>query len=269
MKKLLYFTLILVLIAGATMFGAMAPIQAEAETRYADAPLISTVANESIDFTTKEFTSIQTDGGVPLYVKAGSLENACGAVAGSQIVAFYDKYFPNLIPGWDSYYTSNGNYRLQNSTYITPLMNELYDLMQINVKGDGVSESEFKSGLQTYFTNHGYTASFQSVKSGSTLNYSSCKTAINANKLIVMFTTPGNIYDINENTYRDTIVPITISGNHIMIAYGYVDVYYYNATGLFRSDYYLLVATGRDNPKTAYYKINSTNLEAAYIVNVA
>ena len=270
MKKIFYSTLILVLIVGASLFGAMAPIPIETETRYADAPIISTVADETIYFDTKDYTTVKTAGGVPQYINLTGHSNACGAVAGSQIVAFYDKYYPNLIPGWDSYYTSNGNYRLQNSTYITPLMNELYELMRINVVADGVSESEFKSGLQTYFTNHGYSASFQSVKSGSSLNFSACKTAISSNKVIVMFTQPGQVYDIDESANSDTLYSYTISGNHIMIAYGCVEVYYYNASGgLFRTDNYLLVATGRDHPTTAYYKANSSNLEAAYVVNVA
>ena len=270
MKKLLYFALILVLIASASMFGAMAPTQEEeTELRYVDAPLISTYASETINYTTKEYTNIFTDGNAPLYTKAGSIQNACGAVAGSQIVAFYDKYYPELIPGWDSYYPSNGKYRLQNSTYITPLMNELYNLMQINVQSPGVSESDFKSGLQTYFTNHGYSASFQDVKTTYAVSTTESKAAFRSNKLIVLFTTPGEVYDISETANRDTIIPYTYSANHIMIAYGYVEVHYYNTAGWFRSDYYLIVATGWDNPSTAYFRINSNNLLAAYVINVA
>lgn len=270
MKKLLYFALILVLVAGIAMFGAMAPVPAEpTETRYADAPLIAPYASEVIDYDTKEYTTVKTAGAAPYYVQIAEISNACGAVAGSQIVGFYDKYYPNLIPGWESYYTSNGNYRRQDTTYVPALMLELYNLMQINVKAPGVSEDEFKTGLQTYFTNHGYTASFGSVTSGGALNFSACKAALSSNQLLVLFTTPGDVYQISEIANRDTLNPNTIAGNHIMIAYGYVEVYYYNSTGLFRADNYLLVATGWDYPSTAYYKANSTNLQAAYVVNVA
>lgn len=269
MKKLLYFTLILIIFASIWMFGAWSPVtQIETETRYADAPIISSVATETVYFTSRDNVEMHdTDGGAPVFIGAG-LSNACGAVAGAEIVAYYDKYYPNLIPGWDSYYPATGKYRSQSTTYVDPMMKELYTLMQTNVGGDGVTEANFKSGLQTYFTNHGYSASYTSVKSGSSLNYSACKTAIDSNKVIVLFTTPGNVYDIVQTSDHDTIGSFTISGNHIMIAYGYLQIKYYSGTTLFRTDTYLKVATGRSAPDIAFYKLGTNNIEAACIVNV-
>lgn len=270
MKKLLYFTLILVILASICMFGAWSPVsQIETETRYADASIISSVATETVYFTTRDNVEMHdTDGGAPAFI-GSNLTNACGPVAGAEIVAFYDKYYPNLIPGWDSYYPATGKYRTQNGTYITPLLQELYTLMKTNVGGDGVTEANFKSGLQTYFTNHGYSASYSSVKSGSSLNYSTCKTAIDSNKVIVLFTTPGNVYEISQTSDHDTIASYTISGNHIMIAYGYLQIKYYSGSTLFRTDTYLKVATGRSMPAVAFYKLDTNNIEAAYIVNVS
>ena len=162
MKKLMYFVLILVLIAGVTVFGAWSPIiAAETETRYGDASIVSSIASEQIYYTSKEMTNIQTDGGAPTYTVTANLTNACGAVAGSEIVAYYDKYYPELILGWDSHYASSGKYRSQDATYIPAVMKELYTLMQTNVNGSGTSESEFKSGLQQYFSNRNYSLSYQ------------------------------------------------------------------------------------------------------------
>lgn len=271
MKKLLYFTLVLVILSSICMFGAWSPIYpVETETRYNNAPIVSTVASEYVYYTSRSIPDEgRTDGGAPTFNTTTGISNACGAIAGAEIVAFYDKYYPNLIPGWDSYYPATGKYRGQNGTYIDPMMVELYNLMQTNVAGEGVSESEFKTGLQTYFTNHGYTASFASVKSGSALNYSACKAAVDSNKIIVLFTTPGNIYAISEGSNYDAIASYNISGNHIMIAFGYLQIKYYNSTGLFRTDTYLEIATGRSSPILGYYKIDSSNLESAYIVNVS
>ena len=269
MKKLLYFTLVLVILSSICIFGAWSPVAQVTETRYNNAPIISTYAGETIYYTSRVIVDdAKTDGGAPAFVGTTGISNACGAIAGAEIVAFYDKYYPNLIPGWDSYYPATGKYRTQNTTYISPMMVELYHLMQTNVAGEGVSESEFKTGLQQYFTNHGYTASFSSVKSGSTLNYSACKTAVDSNKVIVLFITPGNVYDIAEFANYDSVASYTIGGNHIMIAYGYFQVKYYNSTGLFRTDTYLEVATGSSAPTRAYFRIDSSNLEAAYVVNV-
>ena len=269
MKKLLYFTLVLVVLSSICMFGAMAPVtQIPTETRYADAPIVSTVADITTYFTSKEITvDVRTDGGAPTFQGIG-MSNACGPVAGAEIVAFYDKYYPNLIPGWDSYFPANGKYRGQNTTYITPMMQELYTLMKTNDGGQGVTEANFKSGLQTYFTNHGYSASFASVKNGSALNDSACINAFKNNKVIVLFTTPGNIYDLYEYSDHDILAPYNIGGNHIMIAYGYLQIKYYSGASLIRTDTLLEVATGRSTPIIAYYMVNSTNLEAAYVVNV-
>ena len=268
MKKLMYLVLVLVLLASISMFAAWAPIVEEEEIRYADAPIVSTAASTHIYYTSREVDDGETAGGAPLYNDTENLPNACGPLAGTAIVAFYDKYYPNLIPGWDSYYPATGKYRPQVSTYTSPVLSELYTLMQTNVKGDGVSESEFKTGLQTYINNHGYSASYTSVKSGSSLNYSACKAAIDSNKVIALFIKPGIIYTLGEYSGYDTLTESTITGNHIMYAYGYIQIKYYDSTGLFRTETFLQVSVGRISNTIAYYKVDSSNLEAAYVVNV-
>ena len=270
MKKLMYFTLILVLLSSICMFGAWSPVTQATESRYADAPVISSVATTEIYFTSRDIVEERdTAGGAPSYYINYGLANACGPLAGAEIVAFYDKYYSNLIPGWDSYYPATGKYRTQSTTYVQPLVYELYDLMQTNVKGDGVSEGEFKTGLQQYINNQGYSASYTSVKSGTTLDYNACKTAIDNNKVIALFTTPGDLYEIFEYSDHDLIGSFTIAGNHIMVAYGYLQIKYYNNSGLFRTDTYLKVATGQSVTSVAYYRVGTSNLEAAYVVNVS
>ena len=269
MKKLMYLVLVLVLLTSISMFGAWAPIVEEEEIRYADAPIVSTAAATQIYYTSRDIVEErETAGGAPLYNYTAGYSNACGPIAGTAIVAFYDKYYPNLIPDWDSYYPATGKYRPQVTTYTNPVLSELYSLMQTNVKGDGVSESEFKTGLQTYINNHGYSASYTSVISGNSLNYSACKAAIDSNKVIVLFITPGVVYDFAEYSDHDTFTENSIAGNHIMYAYGYIQINYYNNTGLFRTETFLEVSVGRAATTVAYFRVNSSNLQAAYIVNV-
>ena len=269
MKKLLYFALVLILLASISMFGAWAPITEDSEIRYADAPIVSTLAYTQIYYTSRDVVEERdTAGGAPLYNLSDNLPNACGPLAGTAIVAFYDKYYPELIPGWESYYPATGKYRSQGNTYATSVLHELYDLMKTNVNGDGVSESEFKTGLQAYITNHGYSASYTNAKSGSSLNYSACKAAIDSNKVIALFIKPGVVYSITEYSDHDTLTEASITGNHIMYAYGYLQMKYYNSTGLFRTETFLKVSTGRSTPSVAYFKVDSSNLEAAHIVNV-
>ena len=271
MKKITYVVLVLILlIGGVSVFGAWSPIaQVETEIRYADAPVVSTLASEQVYYTSKEIVEEHdTDGGAPLYFYTNNLSNVCGPLAGTAIVAFYDKYYPELIPDWDSYYPATGKYRAQVVSYTYPVLNELYTLMQTNVKGDGVSESEFKTGLQAYIANQGYSASYTSAMSGGSLNYSACKAAIDSNKVIALFIRPSAVYEISERSGYDNYIESTISGNHIMYAFGYLQIKYYDSTGLFRTETLLKVSTGRTSPKQAYFRVNSSSLEVAHIVNV-
>ena len=67
---------------------------------------------------------------------------------------------------------------------------------------------------------------------------------------------------------RDTYAGININSVHIMVVFGYVQIEYYNNSGLFRTDTYLYAAMGKAGYNYVLYKIDSTATEAAYIVNV-
>lgn len=267
-RKLVLLPILLVFI---TVFGAWTYQVEDVQDRYADAAFMSTYSSAEQIYYTKKVDKLlyNTDGQCPKYRQLNGMTNACGAVAGAEIVAFYDKYYTELIPGWTPYYESSGMYRLQDQTYVPAVMNELYTLMRTNVDDVGVSEDDFKTGLKTYVNNHGYNLSYTSVRNWlGKLNFDDCKTALDQNKVIVLFTKAGDVYDVFINDGYDTIYPTTISGAHIMVAYGYYQVEYYNAKGLFRTDTYLHVALGQSIQTHAYYKIDSSNLNAAYIVNV-
>lgn len=269
MKKTRKLLILPVLMSLLLVFGAWTPL-IETETRYADSPALSTYASEIVNYTNRVVVEQNTtDGHAPMYTPLNGMTNACGPVAGAEIVAFYDKYYPELIPGWVPYYTSNGRYRFSDSTYVPALMNELYTLMRTNVDDVGVSETDFKNGLKSYINGKGFSVSYQDVKAGNYLNYSACKAAIDSNKVIVLFAKAGDIYSISSGSGYDTIVPTNIAGAHIMVAYGYIQIQYYDASGVFRTDTYLDVATGLISPTIAYYKINPHKLNAAYIVNVS
>jgi len=236
--------------------------------RYADAAIMSTRAAEQIHYTTKISDEYFIPYLAPMYSGVSGLTNCCGAVAGAIIVGYYDKYYPNMIEGWDSYYSS-GRYRLQNSTYVNPLITELYTLMRTNVDDVGVSEDDFVNGLETYIEGQGYNITMQDAL-GSSLNYEACKTAIDNNKVIALLSNPANVYDMSIVNEYDTVSSYYVNSGHIMVACGYRDVCYYDENGnMFRNDKYLYVCTGLDTLTGAYYKVNPHSLNAAYIVNIS
>ncbi len=262
------FIIIAILLAFVSVFGAWTGSN-NAETRYADSQLYSTYANETVSYTKKVTTAQNfTDGNCPFYYGTPDITNACGAVAGSEIVAFYDKYYPNMIPNWTSYYTASGKYRIQDSVYVPALTRELYTLMRTNVDDVGVSRTDFLNGLTSYINGKGYQVNYQSVKSGKTIDFAQCRNAIDNNKVIALFALPTTVYQLSEESNRDTYAGININSAHIMVVFGYVQIEYYNNSGLFRTDTYLYAAMGKAGYNYVLYKIDSTATEAAYIVNV-
>lgn len=268
MKKYKSLIIVPLLLIFVMMFGAWT-YQPDTEERYADAPLLSAYANETINYTKKEITlNSATPGNCPCYYPTSDLSNACGAVAGAEIAAFYDKYYPNLVPNWTSYYTSSGKYRIQDATNVPTLIRQMYTIMRTNVDDVGVSQTDFLNGLRSYVNNNGYQINYQNVKSGSTVDFNQCINAVDSNKVIVLFIPATNVYSVVENSNLDIVTSTNISGGHIMVAYGYYQIKYYNASGVFRTDTYLRVAVGQTSLSTALFKINSTALNAAYIVNI-
>lgn len=252
------------------LFGGWTTEQGATENRYADAPLLSTYASETVSFTSRTLDSYYTPGGFPLFTQANGMTNACGAVAGAGIISFYDKYYPDLIPDWTSYYPASGAYRLQDSAHIEPMMWDLYYRMNTNVADEGVSEQEFVNGLKTYIEDCNFNVNMQNVVSGSSFDYNTYKNAINNNKVVALLAHAGNVYSISEHGNYDVISTTNIAGSHIMVAYGYYDIKYYDNSGkMFRNDIYLEVATGLSASKVAFYKINPHNLTSAYIVNIS
>lgn len=268
MTKTKTFITVAVLLACVSVFGAWTGASVT-EIRYADAPLIATYATETISYTRKETVGpVNTAGGCPYYYPLSSLPNSCGAVAGAEIISYYDKYFPSLIPNWTSHYTS-GTYRDQDTTYVPALMNELYTLMRTNVNGVGVSKMDFLNGMISYINSNGHQVVFQSVTSGNKVNYKQCKTAINNNKLVVIFTQPTQVYSISSSGNTDVINTTNIAGSHIMVAFGYYEVdYYNNSDTMFRSDAYLNVAVGKSGYGSMLFQSTCADVEGAYVVNI-
>ena len=247
-------------------WGAAYADEASAETRYVGGEPISAYALETIKYTSKTVVEdVTTANGAPAYFAVGSLPNGCGAVAGSVAVGFYDKYYANMIADWNSYLNS-GRYKLQDNDYIVPVQQSLFSLMQTNVAGPGVSQSEFKDGLKSYINGQGYSVDYPSLGTYGSFDYASFKSAVSNNKVVVMFVKPSYYYDLGFGPSEDNVVNTYISGNHIMIAYGYYKVSYVLTDGTVRTDEYLKVITGLSDTMR-YYKVGSY-IDAACVVNV-
>lgn len=230
---------------------------------------MSDITSEQVYYTNKEEDYFTTDNSVPLYTPNTTLSNSCGATGGAIIVGFYDKYYENLIPGYTTYYTANGNYKKIDSTYIPALMVDLYDLMRTNVDDVGVSESDCRSGLRSYVQGKGYSLTYTSIKTGSALNMNACKNAFLNNKPILLFCEEVGVASVDQGNGYDNITTMTIANNHIMVAYGYYQIKYYSGSNNFRTDTYFFVAPGLYGLTVGWVNVDSIDwLNNGYIVTI-
>ena len=241
--------------------------------RYYDEYPISTYAvqTETINYTKRTLVDKTTVNGAPTYDANLDLANSCGPTAGGIVVGFYDKYYENLIPNYTAYYTATGKYKKKDQVYVPAVMQNLYTLMRTNVDDVGVSEADCKNGLKTYVEQKGYKLTYTSVKNTwGTFQLSIVKNAIDNNKPILLFCDEAGLISLAEGDHYDKIVTSIVQNRHVMVAYGYCTVNYYNGLNEnFRTDTYLIVSSGLYTMSLAYVQVNTTSwLDNGYVVTI-
>lgn len=256
-RKIPFIVLVASLVCVGNGFAPAAKAAADepSEQRYYDTVSLCEVTSEIVTFTSKEEVKVTTVGGCPMYY-SNNYSNVCGPVAGSILVGFYDRYYENLIPDYTSYYTATGKYKTYPATQVADTISSLYTLMRTNVDDVGVSRTDFLNGLTDYVEDKGLTIQYTAIDSGSSFSYSAYKTSIDANKPVVLFcdNVVLNTFSSPSET-SENIVGQTISGGHIVVGYGYYEVNYYNENTLFRSEKYMLAASGWMNLNYGYINI--------------
>lgn len=205
-----------------------------------------------------------------------SMTNICGPMAATNIIVYYDRWATNLVPNFDPGMVSYGQY-----TYFPdmewPAVNavtvSLYNLMDIASVG-GTTSANFKSGLNTYVANQGYSITYTNCYSSATsLNLSTLKTALNAGKVaLVMCSAYNIIYAVNDNTDEGTVYYTQFNSNvgHMMMVYGYKTLGYYQNGVKVGEDTFLLVSTGYNTEEQAYMRLyDFSTIDEAWIMYIA
>ncbi len=212
----------------------------------------------------------------PSYGVAGSVDNFCAPAAGTNIIGFYDRFYPNLIPNFEPGMMNNGHYwYLPNMHFasVVQTFNDLYDLMGTNQNGAGTSGEQFKNGLKKFVNNHGYNLSYGSFYQNRTgVNINSLQGMIASNKVGVLLCTKYNfVYDIIHGPNETFISKSDYTLAHMMMVYGYITIDYYKDGQIFRSDTYLQVSSGYSTGDQGYVLINNNSMEIqeALIVNIS
>lgn len=205
----------------------------------------------------------------PEFNNGSGLSGACAAVAGGNLIGYFDRYYEDLIPNHEAgWYALNNLYRYHGAdTYVYQAINTLYNYMEGTE--NGINETNFKKGLQKYCTEKDLTCDFISLMSWGKLNYSSVKSSMQNNKPVALFLNTYNNCDIFFNTQKDILNYTNYFGNHVMVGFGYRDINYTLTSGGKSNVRFIYVSTGFGDPTQAYFNIDySTNIISAYGVNI-
>lgn len=222
-------------------------------------PYATIIDTETVNFTKREVEQIETVNGVPMYMPINGLTNSCGAIAGTIIVGFFDKYYENLIPNYKTY-ISTGRYKGNDSTYVPNVIKEMYGLMRTNVDDVGVSQYDCINGLKQYVIDKGYSITLTDIKNNNKVDESMLSSAINNNCPSLLFCAKTDIYNFSLSDFSDTIYCTNLTtGGHIVVASGLYTIKYYNGNNLFRIDKYIKIATGLTTQTNTFLKLDSND----------
>ena len=195
--------------------------------------------------------------------------SACACIAGSNIVGYFDRYFPELIPNFEPGYEYMGYYFYYGErAEITGVVRQLYSDMG-TTESAGTTTAQFLSGMKKYANRAGYTFSYSSCMSGSNLNFSAVKSGMENNKPIALFLSGYNVAAMGLNDGYDTFAYILSAANHVMVGFGYYEVTYTYDSGKQETFNYIYVASGAGINPEGYFNINyNTKINDAYAVSI-
>lgn len=211
--------------------------------------------SETISYTYRNENNTEIVKRHPAYYEDGVLQNACAAIAGINIISYYDRYYENLIPN----YTPGSKmgtmylYKEQNGNVVS-VMRQLNTDMQNN--GSGTTLSKFKSGMTKYVNTKGLTITYESCKTNGSLNLLKVKENIDEEKPIALFLSGFNLSTISVGSNTDSINYKLVDTNHVMVCFGIKELSYQFANGSTQKNTYFQVATGLQSQARGYYQLN-------------
>lgn len=202
------------------------------------------------------------------YQPESSLPSGCTAVAAANVIGYYDRLVPDLIPDYAASISigSTYAYKSQNSTIVS-LMTTMYTFIGVDAT-TGATVSKFKYGLRGYCASTGTNVTFAGVMSGSTLDYGAAAQIFLAEKPVVLFVQGFQFATINSEENADTYKTYTGNGSHAVVAFELREIVYTLANGSTTTNRLVKIATGYRDVAKAYLNLSSTAIFDAFVVNI-
>ena len=221
--------------------------------------------SERIEYVYRSETSYNALLSIPLY--GFTHEGGCAPVAGTNLIAYYDKTYPNLIPNYEPGRTIFGRYMFNVENETTMALSEtLYQDMGTSSKGTSVSQ--FKSGIKKYVNRQGYSLSFQSLMSWGKIKYDTVKATVQQGKAIALFLLGYRGITITQNEGYDILTYEYTTANHVVAGFGCLEVNYTFADNSTRTDRYIHCSMGMGLYPNGYINVGSAKIDDALALNI-
>ena len=227
------------------------------------------VLTERINFHRRESLRRLTNPALPSY----GVGFNCGATSGAIIIAYFNRIFPTLIPGHVAG-MQLGNHFIWAPELSSPLLLNMFsEIHQLMGGQNGVTQQMFLSGLTTYVTSRGLSFGTTIAHTGPNHINLEFINSIQHNRPVAMFFRDSfniveNMRGIERFPDHDIVRLTQLAGNHVMTAYGYYMVQYFDVNNrMFRQDTYLYINSGFG--ELVRTRINThTTISNAFSINI-
>jgi hypothetical protein len=185
-----------------------------------------------------------------LFVPRNTTTGPCVPVAGVNLIHYYQRFLPNLVPGFvPGQYMFNFYSYFLSSSAMTPIAQTLAIDMNTCPATGGTTIHGFHVGMTAFVSRQGYTFSSSSLMTNgfkSTFNYGLAKQRLDAGIPLVLFCDIWTAADIAllSNGTQESIHTMFDQIPHANVSFGYRDITYTLPNNTARTDSYLQVSTG-------------------------
>lgn len=241
-------------------------IEAVSETAYLGA-LEFKYGSEQINYTYRSETPYNILWSIPTYDYGKT--NGCVPIAGTNLIAYLDKSFPNLIPDYEPGTSFLGRYRFKSGNdTIYAVSDTLYADMGATVS-NGATISDFRSGMKKYVNRQGYNISFSSLMSWGKIKFDTAKSVVQQGKPIALFLSGYTSTTIAMGEEYDILNYESTTGNHAVAGFGCLEVNYTFSNNSTRTDRYIHCAMGVGLYQNGYINVGSAKIDEALAITIS
>lgn len=228
-----------------------------------------TQTTRTVTYTSKTDNTYTAIKSSPSYNHVEEYSSDCTAVAAANIIGYYDRLKPELIPNYASYraFGSNYTYKSQDAT-INSLIGTLYNDIGVN-PATGASASKFRNGLSAYCNRQGATVSYTDVMSNQWLNCDAAKTFFMDEKPVVFFMERIVFETVSTSGNTDSYTSHSSGETHACVGFEYRLIEYTLSNGATSFTHLIKAATGISSIKKAYLNADTSTIVEAYGITIS